>query len=274
MTYQRIAAFSIALALLVAGTPALAATSATGAFDAGTLTTSVTKPTITGTVLGAKTARVVIEDGKGKSVSKSGTLKIKNGTWSYKVSKSLKAGDYSVSLYAPKLGNRYLIATSTLTVLPKGSAGSASGGTLSASMLPLLFGGNAVHGASVPVAYVKITDTGTASSSISGITLSENGSAPDDVVIGFSTNDDKGGSRTTVGGAEGTLEFKNGTAFVPLAATIGPKQFRIYTIKAILSNMSGISYGKKLMINVASIGTSAKVSGTFPLVGTTWTLVY
>ncbi|HRH24531.1 MAG TPA: hypothetical protein PK109_03000, partial [Candidatus Paceibacterota bacterium] len=83
-----------------------------------------------------------------------------------------------------------------------------------------------------------------------------------------------GGSRTTIGGLESTKQFKNGSAYVPLAATIGPKQFRIFTIKALVSQYSGSYYGKQLKINVASVDSKASVTGIFPMLGTTWTLVY
>ncbi len=262
---------SLLLAITLIGAPlgAFAAT-ASGSFDQTSLTTSTTKPTIEGSAENVKTVRITLADANGKSVYKSGTIKVKNGEWAKKIPKKLKEGNYAVTLYGSKISSSTALASSTLAVLGKGE----TGGSVSVSMIPLLFGGNALHGVSIPVAYVKVSNTGTASTSISGFNLTENGSAPDDVVIGFSTSDDKGASRTTIGGTEGSTQFKKGAAFVPLAGTIGPKQFRIYTIKAILSKNSGSYYGTKLMINVVSVATGAKVSGIMPLRGTTWTLVY
>ena len=239
-----------------------------GEIDTGSLTTTTAKPTITGTAKGTKAVQITIEDDNGKRVFSSKELKLKKGKWSAKLTKSLSAGTYLVTLYGSKDLELNAITTGVLTVLEKGSGSSTSGGSISLSTVPLLMGGTAIAGSSVPVAYIKVSNTGKTPAAIEGFTMVETGSAPDDVVIGFSTNDDKGGSRATV-----ATQFKNGRANVPLVATIAPGQLRIFTIKANLSRSSG-AMGSQLKINTAGVLTGASVKNVFPLPGTTFTLAF
>lgn len=249
----------LALAAFVALTP-LSALAAAGAIDDASLSTTSTKPSIAGTAEDIKAVRLVVRNDDGKQVFKK-DLRVRNEEWKTKVSKKLKDGEYEVSLYEGKTSRASaLLDKETLTV------GKAGGGTLSASMVPLLTGGTARSFASVPVAYVKVANQGTATSSISGITLVQNGSAPTSVITTFATNDDKGGSRATVPAAF----TKQKTVFVPLAATIPPGQMRIFTIKANLGTIANI--GSQLKLDVASVAGASR--GTFPLRGTTWTLGY
>ncbi|HEX5774842.1 MAG TPA: hypothetical protein VFY28_02685 [Candidatus Paceibacterota bacterium] len=149
----------------------------------------------------------------------------------------------------------------------------ATGGSVSVSPIPLLSGGTASAGASVPVAYIKVLNNSREAATIEGFTLVQNGSADTDVVIGFATNDDKGGSRATIGGNEGNTPFDDGEAFVPLEDTLVAGEFRIYTIKALLSRLFGSDAGRTLMLDVDSIRTNgADVFGAFPIRGTVWTL--
>lgn len=149
----------------------------------------------------------------------------------------------------------------------------ATGGSVSVTSVPLLFGGSAGPGSSVPVAYIKVLNNSNEAASIEGFTLEQNGSADTDVVIGFATNDDKGGLRTTIGGNAGDTQFEDGEAFVPLKDTLAAREFRIYTLKAILGTFASSEIGRTLMLDVDSITTSgADVYGTFPIRGTTLTL--
>lgn len=248
---------------------------ASASIDADTLTTTSNKPTLSGEADGVKTVQIVIENDDGKRVFKSKNIRVKKGEWSVKVAKPLAEDTYQVTVLGDKKADLNELVTKPLTVLSKDSSGSSvKGGTLSVSAVPLLFGGSASAGASVPVAYIKVVNTGKAATVIKGFDLKQNGSAPTDVVIGFATNDDKGGSRTTVGGVEGMKHFKNNVAFVPLVATIEPGQLRIFTIKAILSKTSGAHSGKQLMLDVSGISSDASVKAALPIRGTTLTLTY
>lgn len=250
---------------------------ASASIDADTLTTTATKPTLSGEAKGVRTVQMLIENDNGKRVFKSKNIRVKKGEWKVKITKSLAEGTYQVTVLGDKKAKLNELVTKPLTVLSKDSSGSSvkvKGGALSVSAVPLLFGGSASAGASVPVAYIKVVNTGKDATVIRGFDLKQNGSAPTDVVIGFATSDDKGGSRTTVGGVEGMKHFKNNVAFVPLVATIEPGQLRIFTIKAILSKMSGAYSGKQLMLDVSGISSDASVKAALPIRGTTLTLTY
>lgn len=227
--------------------------------DANSLTSATGKPVLSGKASGIDTVYVVAHSKKSGSVSfKSAAVKVRNGTWEVPVKKNLADGQYEVSVYADKSLRGDILASGILSIGP---------GSLSAAPVALLFGGTAHLGSSVPVAYIKLVNKGTATTSISGFNLSERGGAAS-AVTGFATSDDKGGSRATI-----NATFSRDEAFVPLSATVAPNQLRIFTIKAILGTNSS-DVGKRLIIDVDSVETDADVTGTFPMQGTTWTLVY
>lgn len=169
-------------------------------------------------------------------------------------------------------------ATCSASLIMAGEIAAASvdpkGGAVSVSSIPLLTGGAATLNASVPVAYIKVLNTSAEPAAINGFTLKQNGTAGTDAIIGFATNDDKGGSRSTIGGQEGVDLFKDGETFVPLKAVVGAGMFRIYTLKAQLSGRASGDVGKSLMLDVSSIDTGAAIRGNFPIRGTTWTLSF
>lgn len=241
--------------------------------DEDSLTTDNSKPTISGEADGAKSVRLEIKNEDGKTVFKSKSIRTKSGEWKARVTKALKDGSYDVTLFGDKSAEINIIATSTLVIGEGSSSASNSstkkGGMLSVSAIPLLSGGNAAAGASVPIAYIKVANPGKDAASIDGFTVKQNGSASTDTIVSFATNDDKSGSRFTTAGSG---LFKNGSAFVGLSATIPPGQFRIFTIKANLNVSSGMSAGQTLMLDVASVRTGATLGGSFPIQGVTWTL--
>lgn len=241
--------------------------------DKKSLSTEGSKPTLTGTASGTKTVRVIIRSSNGKNTLYTGKdVRVKRGKWEVKVPKEFEDDTYKVEILGTKGVKLNTVATDTLTI-GKIVAGSSS--SFSVSMIPLLFGGTATAGSSVPVTYLKVTNTSKETSTMNGIVLKQNGSAPVSSVIGFSTSDDKGGSIATIGGTEGSTPFgKSGTAFVPISASFAPGQFRIFTIKALLSKSTAASTGKNLMLDVASLDTDGAVAGLFPVRGTTWTLSY
>lgn len=146
------------------------------------------------------------------------------------------------------------------------------GSSVVVSDIPLLSGGVATAGMSIPVTYVKVENTSTAYASIKGFTLTQNGTADTDSIIGFTTSDNQGGSRTTIGGVEGNMPFDGNEVYVPLQVTLAPREFRIYTLKAILTRASTGEQGRTIALNLSGIDTTARISGAFPIRGTTWTL--
>lgn len=268
MHYTRISLVLLLLAVFAMPTTGFAAS---GSIDSDTLTAKYGKITLTGEA-DVEEVRVYIKNEKGKTVYKSKDIEVEDGEWESKISKKLKVGEYEVSLRGKDGKKLVELESGTLEILSKNSSkkSSKTSGTLAVSMVPLLSGGTAAPGSSVPVSYIQVKNTGSTTVSIDGFNLSENGSAPDTVVTGFSVSDDKGGSRATM---EGT--FKKGLAFVPLKADVAPGQLRIFTIKAILSNSFGSSAGTQLKIDVAGVETKAKsIKAAFPLRGTTFVLGY
>ncbi|MES2994954.1 MAG: Ig-like domain-containing protein [Patescibacteria group bacterium] len=270
MSYSRITTFSLALILAFSFLPFAAyAADVEASIDESSLTTSSKKPTISGETNATTSVYVVVRSEAGKIVYKK-IAKVKDGEWKAKMTRTLKRGDYEVSVYESKKSKDALDEeTLTLTTKSKAKTAGKSSASLSVTSVPLLFGGNAKLGSSIPVAYVKLVNTTNATTSIEGFTLRQNGSAATDIITTFATNDDKGGSRTVVPSV-----FKKGEVYVPLAAELAPGQMRIFTLKAALNAASYTALGKTLVLDVVSVDTSAKLVGTLPLRGTVWTLAF
>ncbi len=145
--------------------------------------------------------------------------------------------------------------------------------TLAIQRVPLLVGGIVHAGGTVSISFLQITNVGKEGALLKGFWVTQNGSAPTESIIGLSTVDDKGGSRGLNGGVEGTILFQNGLAFAPTDAFFAPGQMRLFTIKAIMTQAVSAYVGTQLMIDVASIDTTATVKGQFPIRGTTWAIV-
>ena len=215
--------------------------------------------TLSGTVSGTRSVRVTVtRDGDSVVSSK---VKARRNRWQVTLRRDLADGAYRVAVYGTEgdLRNREL-ASSTFRI-------GAPATTLAASPIALLFGGTARANGSIPVAYVKIANAGAVPATIAGFDLVQNGNAPASVITGFSTSDDKGGSLSTLGAS-----FQANRAFVPLLAVIGPGQFRIFTVKALLGANAGAFSGTQLKLDVAGVRSDAPVVGIFPMRGTTWTL--
>ncbi|MDB5265166.1 MAG: hypothetical protein JWN64_737 [Parcubacteria group bacterium] len=240
---------------------------AEGSIDSDTLSSTDAKRAFSGKVTGVKSVTVQIRNADGDVVYKSKTLKVKRGTWTVNLVKGLDAGKYEISLYGDKKYEFNELANEKFTV--GGSSAGTDASSVSITTVPLLFGGTVKAGGSVPVAYIRVVNTTQTPAKIKGFWLKQNGTAPAQTITGFTTSDDKGGSRMNVTGT-----FTNGAAFIPLAATVVQGQPRIFTIKAVMSSDIASSIGTTLMIDTTGVDSSGKVTGTFPLRGTTWTLAY
>jgi hypothetical protein len=238
------------------------------------------KITLSGGGVKGKTIKVIIRDEEtGKTVFKSKSLKVKNGKWKTNISKWLSEDSYEILI-----GSK----TGTLTIgEEEGTNGNTSAQqtiqapapvqnktTFSVATVPLLTGGIARGGMSVPVSYIQIKNIGPEPATLKGFWIRQNGSAPQQSVIGLSTVDDKGGSRGYTGGVEGATPFKDNMAFAPTDAVFAPGQMKLFTIKAQLGANINSYLGSQLMIDVVSLDANANMSGQFPIRGTTWTLWY
>lgn len=170
---------------------------------------------------------------------------------------------------APQVSTSSLATSIISTSTPSVATGTT---TLTIQSVPLLSGGVVHAGQSVPISYLEIINIGTSSAQLTGFWVKQNGSASTDSVVGLSTVDDKGGSQGLIRGAEGSALFTNGLAFAPTDTFFSPGQMRLFTIKAILAPDVTAYTGTALMIDVASIQTTATVEGNFPIRGTTWAI--
>ncbi len=241
-----------------------------GEINQSSLTVKKGKATITGTAEGAKKVQVTLrKHGETKNfyISKESTVK-KSGKWSVKIPKKIPDGVYDVLVSAGKGSGVNAVASGTLSV---GTAPKADT-TFSVSSVPLLFGGTARAGTSVPVAYLQVKNTGKEAAQLRGFWIRQSGSAAVSSIIGLTTVDDKSVPRGSVGGTEGFSVFKDGKAFAPADAIFAPGQMRLFTIRTVVSKSAPA--GRQLMIDVIGVDAAATIKGAFPIRGTTWTIGY
>lgn len=232
-----------------------------------TTTFKTNKPSLKGTACDIKKVYVSIRKAgsTGKALSQK-TVTVRNDSWKTKFSKKLTDGDYVVTVSKSKTGTRSILATSTITVgTSKTSTGKA---VFAVSPIRLLSGGVTRAGATIPVAYLQITNLGKSAATISGFYLEQTGKASANVVSLLTTVDNKGGSK----GTSALNPFKNGKALVPTNATFAAGEMRLFTIKATLSNTVVGNIGKDLKIDVTSLDVSTTKSNTFPIKGTAWVI--
>jgi hypothetical protein len=215
--------------------------------DASTLSSVSLKPTLSGTASGIKKVKISItKEGSSKVVFKKSSVKVKNGKWTVKVSKKLSEGSYNVDVSGTK---------GVLTI---------GGTTFSVSSIPLLSGGTARVGTTVPISYLKVVNTGKTSGTLTGFSLRQNGSAPASAVSSFETVDGTGQIRAT----------SSDILFVPTNASFAPGEMRVFTIKAVLGSASVASIGKDLKYEVTALQGNMVATAKFPIQGTTWTIGY
>jgi hypothetical protein len=138
--------------------------------------------------------------------------------------------------------------------------------------VPLLFGGNAGEGSSVPVVYLQVQNIGGVSGELEGFTVEQVGSVSDEVVSILRSVDDTNVVRGTVGGEEGETPFEHGRAFVPAGSSFSSGEMRLFTIQAVLANNTSSYRGEKLEIQVIGMKSSKTKEGQFPVAGATWVI--
>jgi hypothetical protein len=240
-----------------------------------TLEATSTRPTIRGEVSGTRTVQVVVrKEGTDKALYQSKIVRVRGDEWSLKIPKKLKDGEYEVEVYCPKVKRGEAIAEGELVIDSDAPAAKAKKAdtTLAVSGIPLLSGGSAEGGDTVPVAYLKIANVGKVDVEIDGFTVRQNGTASAKSVIGFEVVDGTGTARVTTEGDEGDQPFKDSVALARADVVIPAGGFKLFTIKAILADELGSAVGKSLKIDVTGATSDGKVAGKFPIKGTTWTL--
>lgn len=221
------------------------------------------RPTFSGTAEGMKSIVLTVrKEGTSRKLFEK-SVRVRDGEWSIRSTKSLSSGAYEVSLRESKRSKSTLLAETV-------AVGEASVGTAQVSIatIPLLTGGSTRDGATVPVSYLQVRNTGRSHATLSSFTVQQRGSASTNAIASLTVVDSLG---TTVG-TSSAYPFKNGAASIPIASTLQPGEMRLYTIKATVGNTRTELY-KNLMLDVSGATLNGTPSAQFPLRGTTWTLI-
>ncbi len=222
---------------------------------------SDTRITLSGTTKNTSKISLTIksEDGS-RTFFKSKKISVRNDKWNSKITKKLKDGTYQVSVYNANGKSDKRLFKGTLTV-------GKPAAILKVSPIALLSGGTATPGQSIPVSYLQVTNVSSSTVNIKGFWLTQSGTAPDASVAGFSSVDDKGGSRAATASDKA---LSKGKGYVPSAATLLPGERKLFTLKANVSSRFGAYAGQSLMLNVTGIDADATLNATFPIRGTVW----
>jgi hypothetical protein len=272
MTFLR--AITVLAMLAMASTPvaASAATLATaiavGSIDVSTLRSTDEQPTLSGIAFGVQTLELSIRDAQSQRVVYSSEeIEVVNDRWEATVEEELSDGIYTVELQVIDGHDFVVKPTGTLTVSTR-----AANTMLAVSSINLLGGGIATAGASTPVSYLQVTNTGSSPAILQGFWVRQNGSAPTGAVIGLMTIDDRGALTGFSLGDTNAALFEGNLGFAPAAATLEPGERRLFTVRALLTPNTASYRGTQLMLDIASVETTGSARGSFPIRGTTWTI--
>lgn len=246
----------------------LATTIAVGSIDVSALRSTDSNPTLSGIAFGVQALQLSVrEGGSGEVLYTSEDIAVTNDRWKATIEEELPDGIYTVELRALE-GFAFVVKpTGTLTVDTR-----PADATLVITPINLLRGGSVEAGASIPVSYLQVTNTGSSPATLEGFWVRQNGSASSQAVIGLMTLDDQGAlTGFSLGEANGAL-FSDDLGFAPAEATLEPGQTRLFTIRALLTPHTSPYSGTQLMIDVVSVDTTSSGQGTFPIRGTTWTI--
>ena len=242
-----------------------------GHITASTLSTRATTPTISGTVTGTKTVSLeIFKDGSKTSVYKSGNVKVVDGAWKHKVTKTLSKGSYDLVFSGSGALKLNTISRRTLTI---GTAASSdtNASTIVVQPIPLLVGGVAKRNQTVGMSYLQVLNVGRESVTITGIRVKQTGSASTATVLNLMAIDDTELAKGQVGKI-GTSPFKSGEALIPITLTLKSKETRLFTLKATLADDISDEIGNTLKLVVSGVNSRSNVKGTFPIKGVTWTI--
>jgi hypothetical protein len=240
-----------------------------GSFDAKDLVTENKKPQISGTAIGVKSVYLtVFKKGAEKPVYTSKSIPVKNNEWNTKITKNLTKGEYAISL----LGRSTELNTITTGNLTIGKKPITNASIFVAESVPLLIGGTVKKGTSAAVAYIQVINISKATGTVESFTLKQKGLASTDAIQGFTITDNKSTTNVVVGTPSEPIEFKDGSATIPLNTPIAGMDMRLFTIKILLSNSVTANIGKQIKLDVTGIGTTGTEKMVLPIRGVTWTI--
>lgn len=246
---------------------------ATASIQKTSLNSLSSKPTLKGTAEGVSSIYISIyKDRSTTTVFASKAIKVTNGKWKSKINNKLSDGKYKVVIYADKNSSSSIIGRETITIGKQIVDHTKIDVMLVVVPVPLLLGGTARNGMTVPVSYLQIINVGKETTSLTGFTVKQTGTLTTDAIVGFTAVDDSERVHGRADNSTGAPLFKDGSATVPLALTLLPGQTRLVTIKAVLGGTASVYVGTQLKIIVTGIETEAGVRNAFPIRGTTWTI--
>jgi hypothetical protein len=241
-----------------------------GSVTERTLSTKDTTPTISGTAKNTKTVSFeIFKSGSKKPVYESGVIKVIDGAWKETVSDSLPKGVYTLVLSG---SNDLKLRTIVSEKLMIGTTVSAdTSGVIVVQPIPLLVGGVAKRGQTVGLSYLQVLNVGLKPVTITGIRVKQTGTASTDTVVTLTATDDTELHKGQVG-KMGVPPFKSEEALIPVTLTLGAKETRLFTLKAILGSDITDDLGKTLKLVVSAVESESSIKGTFPIKGVLWTL--
>jgi hypothetical protein len=248
----------------------------TGNITNKTLATASTKPTIRGTVTGTDHVYLELYTDTAKApyyTSKVAT--VKNGTWSFKITKTLAKREYTAVLRGEKGNALNIITEETLrvgTAVPRSNSAVSpdldiSTTTFVTEVVPLLSGGTIKVGTTVPISYLQVINIGSSEGLITGFTIKQTGNAAVAKLASISVVSERG----THAQVHGTT-FKNGIVQVPVSIPIIAGEMLLFTLKTELANDATSEIAKQYKLDVTGVTTNATMQGVFPVRGTTWTV--
>ena len=234
-------------------------------------TASSSRPvTLTGTTQGVSSLTLHLTSVGTTSTNITKKLSLKRDKWSYSIPTGLPDGLYAIELSTTKSGVRTVVATSSLAV---GTVQPIAATTIVVVPVPLLTGGVVRAAGNPAVAYLQVINIGTATATVSGITLTQAGTAPVASVVGLTARTDSGSAQGSVGTMLAT-PFVGSSVTVPLGAVLAPKQMTLVTVKAVMAPSLVPYVGTTLTLMVSGVVTTARLQSALPLFGTVWTVGY
>lgn len=254
---------------------ALTARVVAGDFDEDTLTTTASRTTIKGTAEGTDTVQLTISKKEGsKPLFTSKTLRVKNGKWASRITKTLAEGEYVVKLLGDKKAKLNVIATDTFTVGKerKDDTKKSSDTILVIENIPLLRGGKTGMNMNAPISYFQAINIGTSAGVVEDVRVKHAGTAPSSAIVGFTVTDDQSLTNVVYLPKDPAALFRDGVATIPIDAVIGARQMRLFTVRALLAPTAFAHYGKQFQLSVAGVDTNAKMRAQLPLPSVWWTI--
>lgn len=251
-------------------------TAQSGTIDATSLTTSSSRPTITGTAEGVKKVKLVVyREGGERTLHRTKTIRVSHdGTWKSRITRNLSEGTYVVKLVSGTGSKAITLVESELTVTEGDAINSPSAKSKASflvSSVPLLSGGYVRNGAVIPVSYLQITNTGSESGTMRGFWMTQKGTGKTSLMQALLTVDDSGTVRKEKRNTSKDPLFSGSAGYAPTDLKFSPGEMRLFTIKTEIA-ASGGAQGDTFTLYVSLIDATGSAHGAFPIAGTTWTL--